>query len=312
MFRLIAQRLIDTIPVLLLASLAIFALLRLIPGDPAAMLAGPDASQDAVEAIRIQFGLDRSLPVQYFYWVVEALQGNLGVSFITGQPVTQMILDRLPATVELAATAYLLMVVVGVTTGIVAGLKRGKPADLSITALNTVALSIPGFWTGILLLLVFGLKLRWLPLAGRVPVTEDPLDALRHLILPAITLALAMMPELSWFVRNSVLDVLSNDHVRTARAKGLAEPQVISGHVLRNAMIPILTILGLQAGRLLGGAVVVESIFGWPGLGRLLLQSILNRDYPMVQGILLLIVVIFVTVNLVVDLLYLAADPRLR
>ncbi len=300
------------LPVLLLASMAVFGLLRLVPGDPAAVIAGPDASQEAVEAIRTQFGLDRALPVQYGYWAAQAIQGNLGTSYVTGKPVSALIVERAPATLELALSAYVLMVVAGVSSGVVAALRRGRPADMAITTANTIALSIPSFWTGLILLLVFGVKLGWLPLAGRVPLLEDPRDALAHLLLPAITLALAMTPELSWFVRNSVLDVMSNDYVRTARAKGLAESHVFNRHVLRNALIPILTILGLQAGRLLGGAVVVESIFGWPGLGRLLLQSILNRDYPTVQGILLLIVMIFVVVNLIVDLLYVVVDPRLR
>lgn len=297
---------------LVLTSIAIFSLLRLIPGDPAVVLAGQDAPLESVEALRSQMGLDRPLPVQYVIWVGEVLQGNLGTSYVADRPVSELISQRLPATAELAVAAFVLVVVCGLASGILAALHRGRLLDWLISSFNTVALSVPPFWTGLLFLLLFGLTLRWLPLSGRVPITEDVVDAGRHLLLPALTLGLAMTPELSWFVRNSLLDVISHDYVRTARAKGLAERQVVRGHVLRNALIPVLTVLGVQVSRLLGGAVVVESVFGWPGLGRLLVQSILNRDYPTVQGVLLFIVTVFVLINLLTDLLYTWADPRLR
>lgn len=312
MLRIAAQRMVDLIPVLILASMAIFILLRMIPGDPAVVLAGPDAPAESIEALRARLGLDEPLPLQYLYWMKEVVQGNLGTSYLANRPVTDLIGQRLMATVELAVAAYLIMLVAGLATGIIAALHRGRTLDWAISTLNTVGLSVPSFWMGTLFLLFFGLRLEWLPLSGRVPLTEDPIEALRHLALPAITLAIAMTPELSWFVRNSVLEVIGQDYVRTARAKGLSEQRIIQGHVLRNALIPVLTILGVQAGRLLGGAVVVESIFGWPGLGRLLLQSILSRDYPTVQGLLLFIVTLFVIVNLITDLLYTVADPRLK
>jgi ABC-type dipeptide/oligopeptide/nickel transport system permease component len=302
---------VDLVPVLILASIAIFALLRLIPGDPAAVIAGPDAPVETIEVLRTELGLDRALPVQYGLWLKEVVQGNLGTSYLTNQPVTDLIWQRLPATAELAIAAYGIMLIAGLTMGVLAALNRGSKVDWAFTALNTVALSVPSFWTGTLFLLYLGLRLEWFPLSGRVPPTEDFRDSLMHLVLPATTLAIAMTPELFWFVRNSVLEVLGHDYVRTARSKGLSEPSVIRGHVLRNALIPVLTILGVQAGRLLGGAVVVESIFSWPGIGRLLLQSILSRDYPTVQGVLLFIVTLFVLVNLVTDLLYTVVDPRI-
>ena len=306
------RRVLQAVPVLLLASIAVFLLIHLVPGDPATMLAGPDATPDVVAAVRTSMGLDAPLPVQYALWMQHVLQGDLGRSYISRLPVTQLIANALPATIELTLAALCVALLFGLPTGIFSALWRQRPPDWAMTALNGLALGIPNFWMGILLIILFALILNWLPPGGRVPFLDNPGVAWKSLLLPALTLGLSVGAALSRFTRAAMLEVLHEDYVRTARAKGLASRVVTWRHAVRNALIPIVTVLGLQFGRMLGGAVIVESVFAWPGVGRMILQAVLNRDYLLVQGALLLLVVSFITINLIVDLLYGVLDPRIR
>lgn len=312
MLRYITQRLLQAIPVLLLTSIAIFGLLHLAPGDPALILAGPDADEESVAAIRQEMGLDRPLYVQYGVWIGHILRGDMGRSYVNNRPVSELILQRLPATVQLALAGLLIALTSGALTGILAALNQRRMLDWIVSSINAFAVAMPNFWFGILVILFFAVALRWLPPGGREPFAEDPVRALKFLLLPALTLAINQMAVLSRFVRSSVLDVLGDDYIRTARSKGLQERVVIARHVIPNAFIPVVTVLGIQIGRLVGGAVVIETVFAWPGVGRLLLQSVQSRDYTVVQGILLLLVTSFILANLLTDLLYGVLDPRVR
>ncbi len=306
------RRVAQTLPVLFLASIVVFVFIRLVPGDPAVTLAGPDATPEIVNAIREQMGLNQSLPQQYLIWISHVLQGDLGRSYINRLPIAQLIGMALPATIQLALIALGLAVLVGIPSGIISAVWRGRPIDWLITAINGLVLAVPNFWIAILLIIAFSVRLRWLPPGGRIEFGEDAGLAWRSLVLPALTLFPSISAALSRFTRASMLEVLHEDYVRTARAKGLSPFSVISRHALRNALIPVITILGIQFGRLMGGAVIIETVFAWPGVGRLILQGVLNRDYAVVQGALLMMVIIFITVNLLVDLLYGVCDPRVR
>lgn len=312
MARYIARRVLLTIPTLLLASILIFLLLRLIPGDPATIVAGSDATPEQVAAVRLDLGLDRPLIVQYVTWLNRALHGDFGRSLIGKYPVWDQIKRAYPATLELTVAALLLALLLAVPTGLLAALRPRSWVDRTIGALNAFAIGIPNFLLGILLILAFALTIPILPVGGRVSVLEDPTAGLKTLVLPAITLAIGIAAVLSRFIRGALLEVLSEDYVRTARAKGLGERAVVSRHALRNALIPVVTVLGLQIGRLLGGAVIVEAVFAWPGMGRLAVQAILTRDYTIVQATLLLLVTAFVVINLLVDIAYGFIDPRVR
>jgi peptide/nickel transport system permease protein len=308
----ILRRLVQAVPTVLLTSGLIFLILHLVPGDPAAVLAGSDAPPEVVEALRKEMGLDRSLPVQYVLWLGRVLQGDLGVSYVSKFPVWTLIRRRLPATLELTVAGLAVGMVLGMPAGILAAVRRGRLVDLLVTSGNALFLSVPNFWIGITFILVFALALDWLPPSGRVPLVESPLAAVKFLILPALTLGLHIAAIFARFSRTALLEVLNEPFIRTARAKGLREWVVIVRHAFSNALLPVLTVLGLQAGYLLGGAVVVESVFAWPGLGRLIVESIGNRDYTAVQGVLLVFVGMFVLVNLLTDLAYGWADPRIR
>ncbi|MFN8521803.1 MAG: ABC transporter permease [Chloroflexota bacterium] len=306
------RRLIQSIPVVLVSTIVVFLLLHLVPGDPALAVAGSDARPDTLAAIRQEMGLDRPLPVQYALWMGRVLRGDLGVSYTNKLPVAEQIAQRIPATLELTLTGLGIALLISIPTGVIAAVRDRSLADWVISSLNAFAIAIPNFWFGILMILLFSLALAALPPSGRGDFARDPATAWKFLVLPAITLALNQSAVLSRFVKSSMLEVLHDDFVRTARAKGLRESLVIRRHVLRNALVPVATVLGIQFGRLLGGAIVVESVFAWPGVGRLILQGIGNRDYSIVQGTLLLLVMSFVVVNLVTDLAYGLLDPRIR
>ncbi|HLZ23568.1 MAG TPA: ABC transporter permease [Ktedonobacterales bacterium] len=306
------RRCLEAIPVILLATVIIFLGVRLIPGDPALVLAGQDASPETLVAIRAANGLDQPLPVQYVIWLSNAAHADFGVSFFTRAPVAQLIAQRAPATLELGLAAMLLTVLLSVPTGVVAAVRHQQPIDWLVSGFNGLAVAVPSFWLGILAILLFSLVLGWLPPGGRGDFLRDPGLELKFLLLPAFTLALPGVAAVSRLVKSSMLEVLSDDYVRTARAKGLAEQGVVLGHALRNALVPVVTLLGLQFGRLLGGAVITESVFSWPGLGRLIRDAISNRDYAVVQATLLLLVVTFVVINLLTDVLYGVLDPRIR
>jgi len=308
----ILRRVLQAIPVVFLASVGVFLLLHLLPGDPAQVLAGSDASPQTLEAIREDLGLNEPLPVQYLVWLQHVLRGDLGKSILSKIPVSQLMAQRLPATLELAFAGEVLTILIGVPLGILAAVKQRSKADWGITSVISMGLAIPNFWLGILLIILFAVALGWMPPGGRGDFTKDPLTALKFITLPAITLALPAAMNLSRLTKASVLEVLFEDYVRTAWAKGLNGRRVVIVHVLCNALIPVITAVGLEFGRLLGGSIIVESVFTWPGLGTLMLTSINNRDYASVQAGLLLLVMVFIVVNLITDLLYGFLDPRIR
>ncbi len=312
MIAFMIRRFLEAVPVLVLATVLIFAGLRLLPGDPATVMTGLDTTPETLRAIRSAYGLDQPLPVQYIIWMKNVISGDLGVSYWSRSSVAGLVASRLPATLELSIAAMLITVLLGLSTGILAAVKSRRPLDWIVSGLNGVAVAVPGFWLGILAILLFSVALGWLPPGGRGDLLHDPILELKFLLLPALALALPFVASLSRLTRASMLEVLGDDYVRTARAKGIAEPGIVLRHALRNALVPVITILGLQFGRLLGGAVIIESVFSWPGIGQLIRDSIANRDYLVVQACLLLLVVVFVVVNLLVDVGYGIVDPRIR
>ncbi|MCR8724663.1 nickel ABC transporter permease [Frigidibacter sp. ROC022] len=315
MTRFIIGRLISTIPVLLGVSLFAFFVLRLAPGDPVMMMMPADSTQAEIEELRRELGLDQPVLVQYFAWLRQILAGNFGTSLFTSQPVLSEIMSRFPNTLLLAVTAIILAIVLGMPLGIIAATRRGTAVDSASMVTSVIGWSMPNFWLGLILIMVFGVWLRWLPTGGMydmMAIDRTVGDVARHLILPALTLATAHMAYIARFTRSSLLEVLGQDYVRTARAKGLSEWLVVMRHALRNSLIPIISVLGVSLGHLLGGAVIVEAVFSWPGLGTLLVQSISNRDFPIVQGGMLFAAIVFIFSNLVADLLYAAVDPRIR
>ena len=308
----ILRRLLQAIPVVFLASVGVFLMLHLLPGDPALMISGGDASPQVIEAVREDLGLNKPLPDQYVIWIEHVLRGDLGKSILSKIPVSTLIAQRAPATLELAFAAEVLTILIGIPLGVLAAVKQRSKADWGITSFISLGLAVPNFWLGILLIILFAVMLGWMPPGGRGDFSRDPLMALKFIALPAITLALPAAMNLSRLTKASVLEVLYEDYVRTAWAKGLSGKKVVAGHVLRNSLIPVITAIGLEFGRLLGGAIVVESVFAWPGLGTLMLQSISNRDYVIVQAGLLLLVMVFIVVNLLTDITYGFLDPRIR
>jgi len=302
--RYLIRRVLLTIPVLLGVATLVFSLIHLVPGDPAQAMMGDGASPQDVAELRKTLGLDQPLLTQYATFLRNAVQGDLGKSFRTGQPVTTMVVERMPATAELAVAAMLVAIVIAIPLGVVAAVWRGTAADYGAMTFALAGVSIPNFWLGPLLAIVFAVELGWLPVSGRGTVA--------HLVLPAISLGLALAAILARMTRASLLEELNELYVRAARARGVSRPAAITTHALRNSLIPLLTIVALQFGAVLTGAVITETIFAWPGIGRLLIQSIGFRDYPTVQGCILLIAVTYVTVNLVTDLMYGVLDPRIR
>jgi peptide/nickel transport system permease protein len=312
MLKYFLKRIIQVIPVLFLCSIIIFSLIRLIPGNPAMILAGPDALPEQIDLITKELGLDKPIISQYFIWISNILMGDFGKSIINGYPVFKLISLKFVATLELAISGLIISLLIAFPLGILSAIKRNGIIEKFTTIFVALGQAIPTFWLGILLVIVFSIKLRWLPPSGRIEFTENPELALKLIILPAFTLGVYTAAVLTRFLKTSVLEILTLDYVLTARAKGLSEWIVIIRHVIKNALIPFVTVLGLQFGAFLGGSVVTESIFDWPGLGRLMLQSIHTRDYPVLQGTILVVVFGFVIVNLIIDLLYSFLDPKIR
>ncbi|MGY1856538.1 ABC transporter permease [Modestobacter sp. SYSU DS0290] len=301
----------QSLVVLVGVSIIVFALVHLVPGDPVRLALGTRFSQESYDALQQRSGLDQPLLQQYFSWAGRALTGDLGVSFRSGEPVTAQILERLPATLTLAFAAIVVALLIAVPLGTVSALRPRSLVDRGATVLSQIGISVPDFWMGIVLILVFAGTLGWLPSGGYVPLTEDPWGWFQRLIMPAVVTGVVSGSVITRFVRSSVLEALGQDHVRTARAKGLRGRQVLSWHVLRNALLPLVTVTGVQLAYLLSGVVVVEIVFSWPGLGQLALQAVQARDYPVLQGAVLLFALVFLLVNLVVDLLYSRLDPRI-
>jgi len=306
-------RIAQLVPALFLASIAIWALIYLLPGDPAIAILGPNATPEQLQALREQLGLNQPAPLQYLGWLGRVVRGDFGISYQTGLPVLQLIGLRAIATVQLGTMAFVVSMLVGVTLGVIAAARPTSLAARLVGAYNSLTLALPSFWLGLLLILLFGVWLKVLPPAsGFIPIWLDPLGTLRVSILPIATLASYTSGIVARFVRAAMLDVLGADYVRTARAKGVAEPRVVWRHALRNALLPTVTVLGLQFGAFIGGAVVTEGVFNYPGLGSLVLSSVVSRDYTVLQGAILLIVAAFTLVNLGVDLLYAVLDPRVQ
>lgn len=310
--RFLLRRLVHAAVVLFGVIVLVFLLIHLVPGDPVRIALGTRYTQEAYDALRAASGLDQPLLQQFFGYVSHALTGDLGVSFRNGQPVTQLLLERLPATVSLALVGLVIALLIAIPAGTYSALKEGRVSDAIVRVFSQFGVSIPDFWMGMLLITLFSATLGWLPSSGYVAFTTDPQAWLRHVFTPALTVGLVAGAIMTRYVRGAVIEIAGMGYVRTAQSKGLREKTVVGVHIARNALIPVLTITGIQLATMLGGVLVVEVVFAWPGLGRMVFDSVAARDYPVVQGAVLLIAVIFLLVNLVVDLLYAFIDPRIR
>lgn len=310
------RRLVQIIPVLLLMSLVVFAAMQLAPGDPATMRMGRAAArpenQEALERLRREMGLDRPLLVQYGIWLTAALRGDFGLSNRSERPVMEMIGARLPASLQLMAASLILSLLVSLPLGVLSAVRHRTWLDRLVMTFSVAGVAVPGFWMGLLLILIFAVRLGWLPPSGYVPLQEDPVESLRRVLLPATTLSFYLIATFTRFLRADMIEVLHEDYVRTARAKGLARRLMLRRHVLPNALMPLVTVMGLEIGGLLGGMIIVEQVFGWSGVGWLTLQGIYNRDYPLVQGAIVLMVLFYAGCNFLVDILYAVLNPRIR
>lgn len=328
----IIKRLLMLIPVLLGASILVFSLIHLAPGDPARTIAGEHASAQTIERVRIKYGLDKPLVTQYWIWLKQALRGDFGRSIVSNEYVSKEILSRFPNTVELTLFSMFIAIVVGVLAGIVSASRQYSLLDYGFMGIALFGVSMPVFWLGIMLMMIFGVFLRWLPISGRIdmmiPFTKITglylidsiitgnwaafISSLRHLILPSLALGTIPMATIARITRSSMLEVLKQDFIRTERAKGLSERTVIYKHAVRNALIPVVTVIGLNFGLLLSGAILTETVFSWPGVGRYVVNAVQMRDYPAVQGCVLFFAFIFVVVNLITDIIYVYIDPRIK
>jgi len=307
------RRIGQVLPTLFILSILIFGLQQLMPGDPALILAGEERGDPQVLAqIRAELRLDRPIYEQYLYWIGNVLTGDFGFSWRIRMPVSQLILDKLPVTAQLAAMSFIIAVLIGVPAGILSAVKRDRPADWAANGIALFGISTPNFWLGIMMILFFSVELGWLPPSGYVPLTEDFWQSIATTIMPAFVLGTGVASVLMRHTRAAMLTALSQDYVRTARAKGLRERVVVWKHALRNALIPVVTLGAIEFGRLLAGAVLTEQVFTIPGFGKLIVDAVFNRDYPVVQGVVLATALIFVVLSLVADLLYMAINPRLR
>lgn len=312
MFLFVLRRLMGGLPTLLLVTVLVFTLTRVLPGDPARLLLGEEATPELVAQIREELGLNRPILVQYADWLWGLVKGDLGRSIRGNEPVAPIIWQKLPTTLELSLFSLLVAVAIGIPAGVLAALRRNSAIDAGVTVMALSGVSIPNFFLGILLIYVFSIRLAWIPPSGYVEPWVDLQKNLLLMLMPAITLGTALAGAIARFTRNSMLEVLSQDYVRTARAKGLEGRVVVYKHALRNAAIPVVTVIGLQLGGLLGGAVVTEQVFSIPGFGRLLVDSVFNRDFPVLQAVVLISALAVFLINVLTDLLYAAIDPRIR
>jgi len=310
--RYVLNRVLQSVVVLFGVTVVVFLIVQLVPGDPIRIGMGTRFDPEVYEALRRASGLDRPPLEQYLSYVGRALTGDLGVSFRSGQPVSHLIVARLPATVSLAVVGIVIALLVSFPLGILSAVRNGSVLDSVVRAASQLGVSLPNFWLGMLLILLFSSTLGWLPPSGYTPLTEDPVEWLRRVIMPGITVGVVAGSILTRYVRSSVLETLSMDHVRTARSKGLPGRIILLRHVVRNALVPVITVTGTQIAAILGGVIVVEVVFAWPGLGLLVYDAVRARDFPLLQGAVLLIAVVFLIVNLLVDLLYAKVDPRIE
>lgn len=308
----IARRILQLIPVLLLVSAIVFFVFRIIPGDAAVMQLGVDADPAQVKILQAELGLDKPLYVQYARWLGGALHGDLGKSYLNEQPVLSLVLEKFPATLELAVLGSVLSLIISVPVGVISAVRRGSWIDQISRVLALAGYCVPRYWLAVLLILFFAVKARWVPAAGYADVIQQPLANLQYAALPVVSLAVTLAAVQMRYLRSSLLDVIAQDYVRTALAKGLPHRTAILRHALKNALIPFVTVVGLEFANLLGGLVVIEQIFSWPGVGWLMIESITERDYAVVQGVVLLVTIGFVLINLLVDIAYAYLDPRIR
>jgi peptide/nickel transport system permease protein len=306
------QRLAISLITLAVISLIVFTGVRMIPGDPARVLAGTDADEAGLEEVRARYGLRDPLPVQYLRWLSLAVRGDLGESIRTREPVVRTVVRKIPITFELACLSLLVALAIAIPVGVLSAVRRNSLWDYAASALALCGLSVPSFWLGIMLILLVSVRLGWLPASGFVPLFQDPLGNLQRMLMPALVLGTGLSAVLMRQTRNAMIEVLGADYIRTARSKGLAPRAVVFRHAIRNGLVPVVTILGLQTGALMGGAVVTEQIFVVPGFGRLIVEAVFTRDYPLVQGVVLITASAYVGVNLLVDLSYSLLNPRIR
>ena len=312
MLTFVLQRFLTAIPTLIIVTIMVFSIQRLLPGDPALVLAGEDRDPQVIAYIRDKYRLDDPLPVQYVAWLGQVLRGNLGRSIRTNQPVTEIILQKLPVTVELSLLSIVVAILISIPVGVISAVRKGTAVDYAGTVFALSGLSIPNFWLGIMLILLVSVQWQLLPASGYVPFGDAPLENLKRMIMPAFVLGTGLAAVLMRQMRSSMLEVLKQDYVRTAQAKGLMRRVVVLRHALRNALIPIITILGLQLGGLLSGAVLTEQVFTIPGFGKLVVEAVFNRDYAVVQGIVLITATAYIAINLLVDIGYAVANPRIQ
>lgn len=312
MGKYIIRRLFDLLPTIAVVAVIVFIITRMIPGDPAAVMLGPQASVEEIEALREQLGLNQPIYVQFLQYIGNLLQGDFGVSLTYNEPIVQLIMERFPNTLVLAISALIIAFVIGVPAGIISASKQNSLLDYSVMLVSLIGVSMPIFWLGVMLVLYFSVNLGWFPATGMGSMDDGLVTYLKHLVLPSITLATIPMATFARITRSSMLEVISQDYIKTARAKGLSEFLVICKHAFKNALTPLLTVLGMQISMMLGGAVLTETIFSWPGMGRLIVDAIDKRDFVVVQGTVLFIAVLFVIVNLLVDVMYKVVNPKVN
>ncbi|MFM9921832.1 ABC transporter permease [Variovorax sp. H27-G14] len=312
MLLFLARRILSTVPVLVIVALIVFLMLRLAPGDPAAAIVGDSGTSENIARVREQLGLNQSLPVQFFHWSTQLLQGNLGESYFMKKTVAELIGQRIEATVSLAAVTLVVTILIAVPLGVIAAWRHGGWLDRMLMGFSVMGFSIPAFVIGYVLIWIFALHLQWLPVQGYARLSQGPLPWLKHLILPSITLSVIYVALIARVTRAAVAEAMTEDYIRTARAKGISETRLLMRHALANAAIPIVTVIGIGIALLIGGVVVTETVFAIPGLGQLTVDAVLSRDFPLIQGITLFFSVIYVLINLLIDVSYLVFDPRIR
>ncbi|MGJ7553632.1 ABC transporter permease [Variovorax sp. RB3P1] len=312
MLLFLARRILSTVPVLVIVALIVFLMLRLAPGDPAAAIVGDSGTSENIAKVREQLGLNQSLPVQFFHWSAQLLQGNLGESYFMKKTVTELIGQRIEATVSLAAVTLVVTLLIAVPLGVIAAWRHGGWLDRMLMGFSVMGFSIPAFVIGYVLIWIFALHLQWLPVQGYARLSQGPLLWIKHLILPSITLSVIYVALIARVTRAAVAEAMTEDYIRTARAKGISEKRLLMRHALANAAIPIVTVIGIGIALLIGGVVVTETVFAIPGLGQLTVDAVLSRDFPLIQGITLFFSVIYVLINLLIDVSYLVFDPRIR
>ena len=312
MFQYVVRRIVTAVPVVFFVAVIAFALIRLAAGNPAVVFLGPSATDEDIALITRQLGLDQPIPVQFGIWIGNLARGDLGNSFFLGRDVATAIWERMPATLLLTSAGLFFALLTGIPAGVAAAVRHNGWVDRAIMVLTLVGVSVPVFWIGLMLAWVFGVQLRWFPTGGYVPITEDFFGGLRYIVLPGVALGALHASLITRITRASMLDVLRQDYIRTAHAKGLQQPPIVFGHALRNALIPTITVIGSSIGALLSGVVIIETVFTYPGIGRLVVSAVQQRDYNVVQGSLLIVAVLYVTINLLVDISYSLIDPRIR